>query len=70
MLIILGVSAGCAALAAEDWKHVANDAICCELGWICVPLVTESYSTAWDSEAVEAFSQTHHLIMQAQVLCT
>ena len=36
-----GVPAGCAALAAEERMHVANDAKCHELGWICVPLVTE-----------------------------
>ena len=50
-----GVSAGCAALAAEERKHVANDTKWHELGWICVPLVTESYGV-WGSKAVEAFS--------------
>ena len=50
------VSAGYAALAAEERKHVANDAKCHELGWICVPLVTESYG-AWGSEATTSWPQ-------------
>ncbi|KAL5516375.1 hypothetical protein EMCRGX_G001677 [Ephydatia muelleri] len=37
-------------------KHRANDAKCKELGWLCVPLVAETYD-AWGNEAVEAFSQ-------------
>ena len=52
----MGMSAGYAALAAEEWKHVTNDDKCCELGWQCVPLVTVLYD-AWRREAVEAFSQ-------------
>ena len=39
------MSAGCAALAAEERKHMANDAKCHELGWIHVPLVIELYGT-------------------------
>ena len=34
---------------------MANDAKCHELGWICVPSVTDSYG-AWGSEAVEALA--------------
>ena len=37
------VMAGSAALAAEQWKHNANDVKCSELGWKCVPLAVESY---------------------------
>ena len=32
------VTAGSAALAAEQRKHNANDEKCSELGWKCVPL--------------------------------
>ena len=39
----VGVSAGSAALATEGRKHRANDAKCGELGWLCVPLVAETY---------------------------
>ena len=42
-LLEAGVSAGSAARATEDRKHKANDAKCDELGWLCVPLVTETY---------------------------
>ena len=47
------VSSGSAALASEGRKHRANDAKCKELGWLCVPLVAETYG-AWGNEAVEA----------------
>ena len=50
------MSAGSAALASEGRKHRANDAKCTELGWLCVPLVADTY-VAWGNEAVEAFSQ-------------
>ena len=32
-----------------------NDAKCSDLGWVCIPLVVESYG-AWGKEALEAFS--------------
>ncbi|KAL5463778.1 hypothetical protein EMCRGX_G032712 [Ephydatia muelleri] len=54
--ITSGVSAGSAAQATETRKHMANDAKCNELGWLCVPLVAETYG-AWGKEAMEAFSQ-------------
>ena len=38
-----GVTAGAAAHATELRKHEANDAKCSDLGWICIPLVVESY---------------------------
>ena len=36
-------------------KHEANDVKCSELGWLCIPLVVESYG-AWGKEAIESFS--------------
>ena len=44
-LMEAGVSAGSAALATEGRKHRVNDAKCGELGWLCVPLVAETYGT-------------------------
>eukprot|EP00731_Ephydatia_muelleri_P002291 Em0001g2291a len=55
-LLEAGVSAGSAAQATETRKHMANDAKCNELGWLCVPLVAET-NGAWGKEAMEAFSQ-------------
>ena len=55
-LMEAGVSAGSAALASEGRKHRANDAKCKELGWLCIPMVAETYGV-WGNEAVEAFSQ-------------
>ena len=49
------VTAGAAAHATELRKHDANDAKCSDLGWICIPLVVETYG-AWGKEALEAFS--------------
>ena len=37
------VTASSAALAAENRKHNSNDRKCEELGWICIPLVVETY---------------------------
>ena len=65
----VGVSAGSAALASEGRKHRANDAKCKELGWLCVPLVAETYG-AWGSEAVDAGFSACHAHMQAQAGCT
>ncbi|KAL5509159.1 hypothetical protein EMCRGX_G004469 [Ephydatia muelleri] len=50
-----GVTAGAAAQASELRKHEANDVKCSELGWLCIPLVVESYG-AWGKEAMESFS--------------
>eukprot|EP00731_Ephydatia_muelleri_P007869 Em0004g207a len=36
--------------------HRADDAQCCELGWLRVPLAAESYG-AWGNEAMDAFTQ-------------
>ena len=51
-----GICAGAAAQAGEVMKHSANDDKCGDLGWVCVPLVTETYG-AWGPEAVACFSQ-------------
>ena len=52
----VGVCAGAAAQAGEVRKHSANDDKCGDLGWFCVPLVTETYG-AWGAEAKACFSQ-------------
>ena len=44
------VTAGSAALAAEQRKHNANDVKCSELGRKCVPVAVESYG-CWGTEA-------------------
>ena len=37
------VTEGSAALAAQTCKHRHNDKRCRELGWVCIPLVVETY---------------------------
>ncbi|KAL5457665.1 hypothetical protein EMCRGX_G034949 [Ephydatia muelleri] len=49
------VTAGTAALLAEQRKHQANDPKCDTLGWKCIPLAVESYGN-WGFEARQAFS--------------
>ena len=51
-----GGCAGAAAQAGEVRNHSANDDKCGDLGWFCVPLVTETYG-AWGAEAKACFSQ-------------
>ena len=51
-----GVSSGVAAQASEIRKHNSNDAKCVELGWVCIPLVVETYG-AWGQVAVKTFAQ-------------
>ena len=51
-LMEAGVSAGLAALTTEGRKHRANDAKCKELGWLCVPLVAETYG-AWEMKLLK-----------------
>ena len=46
------VTAGSAALAAEQRKHNANDVKCSELGWKCIPLAVESYG-CWGTGAMQ-----------------
>ena len=47
------MSSGVAAQASEIRKHNSNDAKCVELGWVCIPLVVETYG----QEAVKTFAQ-------------
>ena len=49
----VSVTAGSAALAAEQCKHNSNDAKCSELGWKCVPLS----NGCWDVEARQHLAQ-------------
>ena len=51
-----GVTAGAAAKATEERKLKANFAKCADLGWVCVPVVAESYG-AWGLEAMDLFSK-------------
>eukprot|EP00731_Ephydatia_muelleri_P014392 Em0008g112a len=51
----VGMAAGAVAQAAETQKRMANDQMCTELGWSCVPLAVESYD-AWGKEAQEFFA--------------
>ncbi|KAL5500371.1 hypothetical protein EMCRGX_G011922 [Ephydatia muelleri] len=44
-----------AAQATEARKHQANDPKCSELGWVCVPMVVETYG-AWGKEATAIIS--------------
>ena len=41
-----GMTAGAAAAASEQRKHIANDPKCQELGWVCVPLAVETYGNS------------------------
>ena len=50
------VTAGTAALLAEQRKHQANDPKCDTLGWKCIPLAVESYGN-WGFEDRQAFSR-------------
>ena len=54
-LLEAGVSATAAAQATEARKHKANDPKCSELGWVCVPMVVETYG-AWGKEATAIIS--------------
>ena len=44
------VMPGSAAMQAEKRKHHSSDAKCLELGWVCIPLVVESFG-CWGPEA-------------------
>ena len=50
------VTAGSAAVAAQIHKHGLNDERCRELGWVCIPLVVETYE-CWSIEAIQALSR-------------
>ena len=55
-LLEASVTAGSAALLAENRKHSNSDKKCDELGWACIPLVVETYG-CWGAEAVAALSK-------------
>ena len=55
-LLEASVTAGSAALLAENRKHNSSDKKCDELGWACIPLVVETYG-CWGAEAVAALSK-------------
>ena len=50
------VTAGSAVMAAQIRKHRVNDRKCSELGWVCIPLVVETYG-CWGTEAIQALSR-------------
>ena len=50
-----GMTAGAAAAASEQRKHIANDPKCQELGWVCVPLAVKTYGN-WSREAHTTFT--------------
>ena len=52
-----GVSSRAAAEASEIRKHNSNDGKCGDLGWVCIPVVVETYG-AWGQEAVKSFGIT------------
>ena len=54
-LLEAGVTATAAALTTEERKHDENDHKCSELGWVCIPVLAESYG-AWGREATLLFS--------------
>ena len=56
ILMEASMTAGSAAFSAETRKHSCNDNECKELGWVCIPLVVETYG-CWGSEARQAFSR-------------
>ena len=56
ILLEVGVSSGAAAEASEIRKHYSNYGKCGDLGWVCIPLVVETYG-AWGQEAVKNFAQ-------------
>ncbi|KAL5484072.1 hypothetical protein EMCRGX_G020511 [Ephydatia muelleri] len=55
-LLEASMTAGSAALLAENRKHNNSDKKCDELGWACIPLVVETYG-CWGAEAVAALSK-------------
>ena len=56
VLLEASMTAGSAALVAENRKHNSNDRKCEELRWVCIPLVVETYG-CWGAAAVAAFSK-------------
>ena len=67
-LLEAGVTAGAAAKATEERKLKAGVAKCAELGWVCVPVVAESYGV-WGLAAMDFFSKlASHKITQLMYL--
>ena len=56
MLNEAGMTAGAAAAASEQCKHIAKDPKCQELGWVCVPLTVKTYGN-WGREAHTTFTR-------------
>ena len=54
VLLEASMMVGSAACVAENRKHNNNDRKCEELGWVCIPLVVETYG-CWGAAAVAAF---------------
>ena len=66
VLLEASMTAGLAALAAENRKHNNNDRKCEELGWVCIPLVVETYG-CWGAAAVATFSKLASHLSTTQV---
>ena len=56
VLLEASMTAGSAALVAEKRKHNTGDRKCEELGWVCIPLVVETYG-CWGAQLWRAFSK-------------
>ena len=56
ILTAASLSEGATAEEAEARKHRANDPKCSELGWVCIPLVVETYGN-WGREAQSTFAR-------------
>ena len=63
-----GMTAGAAAAASKQRKHIANDPKCQELGWVCVPLAVETYGN-WGREAHTTFLPVWPLGLLSVLLC-
>ena len=55
VLLEASMMAGSTAFVAKNRKQKYNDRKCEELGWVCIPLVVETYG-CWGAAAVAAFS--------------
>ena len=56
VLLEASMTAGSTALVAENRKNKYNERKCEELGWVCIPLVVETYG-CWGAAAVAALSK-------------
>ena len=62
---LANATVGAATFAAEVRKHIANDAMCQELRWSCIPLAIETYGNS-SKEAQCTFSQLASLLAIGQ----